>query len=252
MKKYEDEVITVKVNISLCFILICIVYTLMQVFYQYNDGDFGIIIFLIIIALGGMTVISFGYCIIFNIINAKRNQKIANEVIKNGIKLKGEILEVIKAERNDFKDTFFKKAAYFRKFPSFERGAVGKTTIYYFLKVKYTHDGNVHIVKSPSLNFEAEEIISNNVDVYLYDDKIYIDNILFNEKEILNKDKEKNNMKKSIIIIAIIIAVLTWIVYIFMTLKIINFTIAIFLFGILFVVFCGFILVWGLKYISKI
>lgn len=127
----------------------------------------------------GLVYISYRY-----IQKASINQKEAKEIIENGIKVKGKIIDTkteIKAY-NEVRD--------------------GNTYVvykkYYSFIVEYINNGNKYEVKTPSVNFHPDYLISKEVDVYLYGSRFYVDNFVLDvEKMVSNK---KKNIKINLIV----------------------------------------------------
>jgi len=175
VKNYEDEVINIKGNCLLAIFIVLIGYSMWGAFCQYKNNEFGVGIFALILGLLGVALISFGYPVFVNVINAKRNQKIAKEIIEKGIKVPGKIIRIRTLTDNNFKNSIFKRAAFF------------KNSNYNFLIVKYEYNWKKYIIKTPSLNFDPENIKNKDVDVYIYNDKCYVDNIKRNVKKMKSK-----------------------------------------------------------------
>ena len=201
-KNYEDEIVNTKVNIIIGIIGFVALFGLYIIVNEFIHGEYGLAIFLL---LGGLILIFSTACftsIYTNIRNANINNKITKEIIENGVKVPGKIIRIKTENFRDDKNTYFKRAAYHRPF---HLGG-GKIVYYHYAIVQYTFKGKKHTIKSPSLWLYHEYLLSKDVDVYLYEDKYYIDNYKLNNSKIKSYKKSRMKMRIAIILLFFISA----------------------------------------------
>ena len=139
-----------------------------------------------------------------NIKNSKRNREIARIIKENGFKVKGFI--------SKFKITHkyeFKKATFFRhKKINLLGGTKSRYEYYDYAVVEYEYKGETKIVNTPYLDFYEKDLISKDVDVFIYEDKVYIDNFQINTEKIERKRKNLRNNHTKVMILFMLIFIL--------------------------------------------
>lgn len=201
MKNYEDEVINVKANIIIGIFDFLAIFSLYIAIVQYLNNDFGLEILIVSGCLSLIFIITCSMLIFLNIYCVTWNNKITKEIVENGEKIKGQIIRIKREYNFDKNATYFKRAAYFRKFSSNVKESSNgiKKAIYYYAIVKYNYKDKKYIIKSPSLNFFPGYVENKEVDIFLYEDKYYIDNYKINFLKMENDKKEYNKMRITII-----------------------------------------------------
>jgi len=93
----------------------------------------------------------------------------------NGTKVKGTITKIETTRKCNYKNSIFKKASYFRR-KEHHLGGDRDIPYYDYAKVKYNYNNKEYEIDTPYLEFNKEDLIGNEVDVYIYEDKCYVDN----------------------------------------------------------------------------
>lgn len=130
--------------------------------------------------------------------NAKLNRKKAKEIIENGIKVQGKIIDT-RMERVDVASATEKP----------------RYCYYYHLIVEYTNNMEIYTIESPRVNFHPDYLISKDVDVYLYENGFYIDNFKLDLNE-MEKNKNKTIKMNLIVILLFILLVIINAIFIFL------------------------------------
>ncbi len=183
-----------------------------------------------------------------NIINALRNRKVVKEIIDKGIKIPGEIIATPTSYSNDYNNSIFKRATYIRKFPPL---GSKKISLYYFAIIKYKYKGIEYKTKTPSLNFYPEYLVNNSVDVFIYNDKVYVDNYKRNDNKINRVYNEHRKIILKIIISFLIMLILSSITFYLHKINIISMNELFISFIILMILTFIIAIMLYLKYISK-
>lgn len=198
MKKYYyiDEVIDIKLLIILFIFNIPSTYVLISMYDEYIFGDWkfsnlfsnyydrfdlvDLIITLVVFALFFFVL----YSMFSNIINSKRNRTIADTFKNNGIKYSGKIINYKKLSIKDFydQDDYSREYKKFYKKSIFSCSNLMRSNIKYAI-VKFNIKGKEKTIITPALNFDTDKISDKSVDVYILDDKYYVDNYKLNEKK---------------------------------------------------------------------
>ena len=149
-------------------------------------------------------------CIPFiNIKNAKRNRELALTIKENGKRVRGKIKKIETTNKTDYKNSLFKRASFFRRKKSVLGGGVDSETEYYdFAVVEYEYNDEVKIVNTPYIDFYKKDLTSKDVDVYIYEDKVYVDNFKLNTER-MNRVHKNWTMNKIHIFILFILVFLS-------------------------------------------
>lgn len=144
-----------------------------------------------------------------NIRNSKRNRNIAKTIKENGIKIKGTIKKIETTNKDDYKKTLFKRASFFRrKKLSLPGGTGGYREYYDYAVVEFIYKNETKIVNTPYLDFGEKDLISKDVDVFIYEDKVYVDNFKIKREEIKTRKRNWYNMQIKVLISFIIMIIL--------------------------------------------
>ncbi len=218
---YEDEKITVKEDI-ICFILsILCLYGMLAIYAEFLSGNFGIGIFLLVELIFLLFAGAFGYVGLANIINAKYNRGLARKIINNGIKVQGKIICIETVYKRNNKDSLFRKALFARR----KVVEVGndKTRPYYdYAKVEYEYNGTTYDINTPYIFFYPNDLINNNVDVYIYDDMCYVDNFKIDNEKIASSNNKQKKFYLSIIISFLVVVFLIVLSFYLSSINVIN------------------------------
>ena len=164
MKYYFDESIRVK---NIVFSIACIVLSIILLIFipSIKLNSLLVSIFKIILFL----LLFYGVCvllisILFPIFNRKRKMNI----IKNGFHLKGKIKKFIPV------NTDFKYSRFYLN-PSLLCGFMSGKSKKLYAIVEYYYSDKKYECQTPILNFDSSVITDIDVDVYIYNNKIYVD-----------------------------------------------------------------------------
>ena len=131
-----------------------------------------------------------------NIRNSKRNRKVARNIREKGKKVTGIIKKIESTYKSDYKNSLFKRATFFRRKSIFLSGGVGGRREYYdYAVVEYEYGGENKIIKTPYVDFYKDDLTSKDVDVYIFDNQVYVDNFHIKREEIKRNYREWNNMQ---------------------------------------------------------
>ena len=250
MKNYEDEEFCLGGDILFGILMIVSIYVLFGTFSQYYNGDFGLSILVMMALVFGIFIIISGSIVFINIINVLYNRKVAKTFKANGTKVKGIVVSITKSNENKFRKTIFRRATYIRKFPVARENLKSKE-LYYYANVKYTYKNKEYTIKTPSLTFLDTYLEKKDVDVYVYNNKAYVDNFKIDSIE---KVKDEIRYLKTIIyIIGLFIAsiLLTTIVLYLNYLNIIGRNITFILFILFMIIYFVLISIRYYKYVFK-
>ena len=187
-QNYRDEIINTRGNIILAIFAVFDLFVIIILFKQFFDGEYDIGILLLSLILFLPFFLVPVYAIFINIVNGKKNQEKVQEIINNGVKVNGTIIDIIKKYVYEDVETYFKNAGLRGKYRE-PRNSFGLGDKYYEIAVvEYEYLQEKHIVESPALNINTYYLDSKDVDVYIYNNECYIDNYKLNIKKI-NKDK---------------------------------------------------------------
>lgn len=206
---YEDTKIDKKGN-CYCYIFVgLLLYFIVSISIKYIIGETNIseLFWTIVLVTPFLAV---GIIIPYiNIKNSKKNREIVEIIKEKGTKVKGTIKKIKKEYNYDYNNSLFKKASFFRRKKSFFPGGVGSYDEYYESAiVEYEYKGETKIINTPYLSFHKEDLTSKDVDVFIYDDKVYVDNYKIKREEIKRKYKNRKNMKIKVVISFIILFIL--------------------------------------------
>ena len=176
-KNYVNETIHIKKDIvEFMFIIISLV-VIAQTLEQYHNKDFSTGIFILVIIVILILLSFLCYDFIKDIVTAIKTTKTADKIIEEGQKVPGKIIDIIE-EKEVYHD---------------DEGT--RVIRSYYVKVEYELNDKKITIKSPKLEFHPNYLLDNNVDVYLYQEKYYIDNYKIDEakiKETITSERKKN------------------------------------------------------------
>lgn len=250
-KNYEDEVITVMKNILLSIIDCGCIYALYEIFEQYINREFNFGIFLIAGGLCLICIILLSGFVYLNIHNVRYNNKITKDIITNGVKIHGKIIDVIKVENANKKNTpstYFKNS-YFNNFVYTTSTDERRERVIFYAIVEYSYKGKIYTINSPSLNFHPDYLTDNNVDVYLYDDKYYIDNYKIDVYKLEKNKKDYKNINISVIIMFFVAVIASYVVFYLRITNVITSRLAFTLYKVLWSLYCIITLIVFTKYV---
>ena len=197
MKYYEDEEINIGSDIIFGIFMLASIYLILGIVGQYQNGDFGLSIFLIILAFFVCFLLLSSFIVLGNIINVFRNRKIVKKIKENGIKTTGKITRIIESDHNNYGRSILKKATYIRK-NYMCKDNLGQVNKYSFASVKYELNGKSYTTTTPSLTFDKNYLDLKDVDVYVYNNQVYVDNYKI---DVIKKVTNELNYLKTIILI---------------------------------------------------
>ncbi len=108
-------------------------------------------------------------CFVFAYIKKRKFINKRNTIIENGIKLPGTIIDTI---------TVYDIDRSMNERDNSQR--------YYYFVVEYNYKGQTKKFNTPYISFSPSNLLSKDVDVYIYNDEIYVDNLKFkNTKRVI-------------------------------------------------------------------
>ncbi len=206
---YEDTKLDKKGNFfSLLFAGITL-YALVSIIVQYILGESeSVELFWVIVILVPFLALFIGIPYV-NIKNSKRNRNIARTIKENGTKVKGTIKKIETTHKDDYKNSLFKRASFFRRKKESLPGGTDSYREYYdYAVVEYTYKNETKTINTPYLDFWEKDLISNDVDVFIYEDKVYVDNFKIKREDIKKRYRNWRNMQIKVLISFIIMIIL--------------------------------------------
>ncbi len=182
---YKNEVIhiytTVFMTIFSMIVLICDGIATKQLI---EEVSISLLIIVVFLFLGIPSL--FLFLTYKSIYDAKVNRKKAKDIIENGIKVQGKIIDIRTEKVDTAKPTEPSRYRY-----------------YYHLIVECSNKIESFKVETPRINFHPDYLTSKDVDVYLYQHDFYVDNFKL-DLDRIEKDKKK-------VIKRILIAILSFV-----------------------------------------
>ncbi len=187
-KNYNDLIETKKVNI-ICtiFIIFCFICIVASSF-QYINGEipFGAFVLSFLITVP-IIIVLFRF-IYRNIVYTRKNQETTKLFINYGTRVPGIIKNIDYCRNYKYKDSIFKRSHFFSE-------GIDKIAI-----VEFKYNGEKHTIKSPPINFSESMLRDKKVNVYIYQDKYYIDDYNLEQESTFNNKEEEKNIEKRYII----------------------------------------------------
>lgn len=164
MKYYFDESISVK---NIVFSIVCIALSIVIMIFLPSIKLNSLLVSILKIIL--FLILFYGVCVLLiSILFPFFNQKRKMDFMKNGFHLKGKIKKFIPVNM-DFKYSRF----YWNS--SLLCGFISGRTKKLYAVVEYYYSDKKYEYQTPILNFDSKIITDIDVDIYIYNNKVYVD-----------------------------------------------------------------------------
>ena len=202
---YEDEKTLIKADIILFIFSFIFIYSMYRCYCEFSNDDYGIEVFILCEVAFLLAAFITSFISVRNILNSNYNRRIAKNIKAKGTMVPGTIKKIETVYRRKHKNSIFKPSSFSRG-KVINNGSEDRYIQYYeYAIIEYIYNGNVCTCSTPYIEFDTRYLRDNSVDVYIWDNKCYVDNYKL-DVETINANVKNLKKRDAIIILLFFVA----------------------------------------------